>query len=135
MSVDSRRRGITAAVYIYIYIYMLEYNITGHVLSVRERALARTHARERPMRDQSYLAEKGAYPSRPKRRLFSAYLSVRNARVAALPETLRENGRGTTARVCRVSMKESREQRDSTIARTVTPLRLCEIILETSSER
>jgi len=30
------------------------------------------------MRDQSYLAEKGAYPWRPKRRLFSAYLSVRN---------------------------------------------------------
>lgn len=60
------------------------------------------------MHDQSYLAEKGAYPSRPKRRLFSAYLSVRNARVAALPEMLGENGRGTTARVRRVSMKRAK---------------------------
>lgn len=58
-SVDSRRRRI----YIYVYISKCN-NITGRVIFERVRSLARARTHdERPMRDQSYRAEKGAYPS------------------------------------------------------------------------
>lgn len=64
-SVDSRRRGITASPYIYVYHAYTHAaskynNITGCALSERKRERERALA---PMRDQSYLAEKGAYPS------------------------------------------------------------------------
>ena len=65
------------------------------------------------------------------------FIGPERARVAALPETLRENGYGTTApSLLRPDERAKRATRDSMIARmTVTPLRLREIILETSSPR
>jgi len=120
-----------------IYTHTSEYNnITGHALSVRERALARTHAaRKTDARSIISCGERRLSFAAEAETIQRLFIGPERARCCVAGNVERKRARDNRASLLRLDERAKSATRDSMIARTVTPLRLREIILETLSPR